>query len=81
MNEAQTRKIADEQIAAYFKKLEKETDSSTWARMAITWAMTNGIMVGDKEGDPKSFRPKDLPTREELAQVAYNIYKNFIADR
>lgn len=81
LDEAQTRKIADEQISAYFKKLEKETDSSAWAKMAITWAMTNGIMVGDKEGDPKSFRPKDLPTREELAQVAYNIYKNFIADR
>ena len=81
LNEEQTRKIADEQIAAYFKKLEKETKASSWADMAITWAMANGIMVGDKVGDPKSFRPKDLPTREELAQVAYNIYKNLIADK
>lgn len=81
LNEEQARKIADEQIAAYFKKLEKETKASSWADMAITWAMANGIMVGDKVGDPKSFRPKDLPTREELAQVAYNIYKNLIADK
>lgn len=81
LNETETRKIADEQIAAYFKKLEQETASSSWSKMAITWAMSNGIMVGDKEGDPDSFRPKDLPTREELAQVAYNIYKNLIAGK
>lgn len=50
-----------------------EDKISSWAKDAVTNVATKGIMKGDENGN---FRPKDYPTREELAVVVNNILNN-----
>jgi N-acetylmuramoyl-L-alanine amidase len=46
---------------------------AVWAQTAVKTMHDLGIMVGDDEGN---FRPKDPLTREEAAQLVYNLLKN-----
>lgn len=45
-------------------------DHSTWATDAVKYCVDNGIFKGDGNGD---FRWKDPITREEMAQLIYNL--------
>lgn len=47
-------------------------DHSTWATDAVKYCVDNGIFKGDGNGD---FRWKDPITREEMAQLIYNMNK------
>ncbi|MCK5849063.1 MAG: S-layer homology domain-containing protein [Caldisericia bacterium] len=51
------------------KKLYDDVDEKRWSYPAIEYVSRAGIMTGDEYG----FRPKDPVTREELAQVIYNL--------
>jgi len=61
-----------EKKKAEVKKTSYKDDDkiSIWAKDAITNVTSQGIMRGDENGN---FRPKDYPTREELAVVANNL--------
>lgn len=72
MNEAQITELIDKRIKKYFDDLEGK-EASDWSADAITFVKNTQTMVGDPDG---KFRPKDLVTREELAQTIYN-YDNY----
>lgn len=71
MTEAEVIKIIDQRINKFFNDLETKA-ASDYSKDAIDYVKENGIMVGDPDG---KFRPKDFPTREELAQVIFNMSK------
>jgi len=48
---------------------EDWTEVSAWARDAVKYCNDSKLMVGDS----KKFRPKDNITREEMAQILYNL--------
>lgn len=63
-----------DQWKEYQKKYEKELADmqvSDWAKPAVEWAKKEGILNGDSDG---KMRPRDYITREEMAQVEYNIH-------
>ena len=72
MNEAQITELIDKRIKKYFDDLEGK-EASDWSADAIKFVKNTQTMVGDPDG---KFRPKDLVTREELAQTIYN-YDNY----
>lgn len=46
-------------------------DISPWAEEAVTWAMENGILRGNQDGDPMA---KKVCTREEAAVMMKRLY-------
>lgn len=55
------------------KRLYKDGEQiAKWAMEAVTECNKLGLMSGDKTGN---FRPKDNLTREEAAQLIYNLYR------
>ena len=44
---------------------------SNWAKPAVDWAKKEGVMNGDDDG---KMRPRSYITREEMAQVMYNMH-------
>ena len=72
MTEAQITELIDKRIKKYFDDLEAK-EASDWSADAIKFVKNAATMVGDPDG---KFRPKDLVTREELAQTIYN-YDNY----
>lgn len=71
LNEAQIRKIVQEEIAGYFIQQAKKP-VSIWAQPAVAYCRENGIMNGDRDG---TFRPQSFITRQESAQVAMELHK------
>ena len=69
-----------------FKKLMKQyreelrdNDCGSWSQEARDWVTTNGIFNGSgnsPDGTP-NYMWEDLTTREQLAQVIYNLAKKF----
>ena len=57
-----------------FRRLDmkfKDVDPKRWSFPAIDWVSNEKIMKGDEYG----FRPKDSMTREEMAQILFNLHK------
>lgn len=52
---------------------EEKDEPSAWAKNAADWAIENGIFTGDGNGN---YRWHDKITREEVAQVLYNMANN-----
>ena len=50
-------------------KLYDDVDEKRWSYPAIDYVTRAGIMAGDENG----FRPRDPITREEVAQVIFNL--------
>lgn len=71
MTEAEVIKLIDQRINKYFADLETK-EASDYSKDAIDFVKANKIMVGDPDG---KFRPRDLITREEVAQTVFNAFK------
>lgn len=64
-----------EQWKEYWARYEKEQaaeEVSGWAEKAVEHVKSTGVMVGDGNG---KFRPQSPVSRQELAQVLYNLGK------
>ena len=72
LTEAEVKKLAREEIEAYFAELAKKPVSS-WAKDAVDFVKDEGLMNGDADG---SFRPQSFITRQELAAVLKNEHEN-----
>ena len=68
LTEAEVKKIARQEIEAYFAELAKKPVSS-WAKDAVAFVQAEGLMNGDADG---KFRPKSFITRQEVAAVLKN---------
>lgn len=67
--------LSYEQFVEYITRYENERAQraeSEWAKKAVEYCRENGIMVGDKNGN---FKPQSPITRQEAAQVVYNLRK------
>lgn len=73
LNEVQIRKIIQKEIECYFDRQAKKPVSG-WATEAVTYCKEKGIMNGDTDGN---FCPQSLITRQEVAQVAMTLHKEF----
>ena len=69
LTEAEVKKLARQEIEAYFAELDKKPVSS-WAKDAVEFVQKEGLMNGDADG---SFRPQSFITRQELAAVLENL--------
>ena len=66
-------KVSYEQFKEYMARYQKEQGEkpvSGWAEKAVEHVKETGAMVGDGNG---KFRPQSPVTRQELAQVLYNL--------
>lgn len=68
LTEAEVKKIARQEIEAYFAELAKKPVSN-WAKDAVDFVKEEGLMNGDADG---SFRPQSFITRQEVAAVLKN---------
>ena len=68
LTEAEVKKLARQEIEAYFAELAKKPVSS-WAKDAVAFVQAEGLMNGDADG---KFRPKSFITRQEVAAVLKN---------
>ena len=68
LTEAEVKKLARQEIEAYFAELAKKPVSS-WAKDAVGFVKEEGLMNGDADG---SFRPQSFITRQEVAAVLKN---------
>ena len=68
LTEAEVKKLARQEIEAYFAELAKKPVSS-WAKGAVDFVKDEGLMNGDADG---SFRPQSFITRQEVAAVLKN---------
>ena len=68
LTEADVKKLARQEIEAYFAELAKKPVSS-WAKDAVDFVKEEGLMNGDPGGN---FRPKSFITRQEVAVVLKN---------
>ena len=68
LTEAEVKKLARQEIEAYFAELAKKPVSS-WAKDAVNFVKKEGLMNGDADG---SFRPQSFITRQEVAAVLKN---------
>ena len=68
LTEAEVKKLARQEIEAYFAELAKKPVSS-WAKDAVGFVKKEGLMNGDADG---SFRPQSFITRQEVAAVLKN---------
>lgn len=69
LTEAEVKKLARQEIEAYFAELDKKPVSS-WAKDAVEFVQKEGLMNGDADGQ---FRPQSNVTRQELAAVLKNL--------
>lgn len=76
-----TTKKEDDEMLSYEKFIEYMTRyeqeraqraESEWAKKAVEYCRENGFMVGDEKGN---FKPQSPITRQEAAQVVYNLRK------
>ena len=66
-------KLTDAQILELAQRIDTVLSAqapSPWSADARTWAEKQGIISGDQSGNKKY---KKYATREELAQILYNI--------
>ena len=68
LTEAEVKKLARQEIEAYFAELAKKPVSS-WAKDAVDFVTAECLMNGDADG---SFRPQSFITRQEVAAVLKN---------
>lgn len=68
LTEAEVKKLARQEIKAYFAELAKKPVSN-WAKDAVAFVQAEGLMNGDADG---SFRPQSFITRQEVAAVLKN---------
>ena len=68
LTEAEVKKLARQEIEAYFAELAKKPVSN-WAKDAVAFVQAEGLMNGDADG---SFRPQSFITRQEVAAVLKN---------
>ena len=68
LTEAEVKKIARQEIEAYFNELAKKPVSN-WAKEAVEFVQAEGLMNGDADGN---FRPQSFITRQEEAAVLMN---------
>ena len=68
LTEAEVKKLARQEIEAYFAELAKKPVSN-WAKDAVAFVQAEGLMNGDADG---KFRPKSFITRQEVAAVLKN---------
>lgn len=68
LTEAEAKKIARQEIEAYFGEQAKKPVAD-WAEAHVKTVQERGIMNGDEEG---GFRPCSLVTRQELAATMVN---------
>ena len=68
LTEAEAKKIARQEIEAYFAEQAKKPVAS-WAEAHVKTVQERGIMNGDEEG---GFRPYSPVTRQELAATVVN---------
>lgn len=68
LTEAEAKKIARQEIEAYFGEQAKKP-TADWAQTHVKTVQERGIMNGDEEG---GFRPYSLVTRQELAATMVN---------
>ena len=68
LTEAEVKKIARQEIEAYFAELAKKPVSN-WAKDAVDFVTAECLMNGDADG---SFRPQSFITRQEVAAVLKN---------
>ncbi|MFR3237404.1 MAG: GH25 family lysozyme [Acutalibacter sp.] len=68
LTEAEVKKIARQEIEAYFNELAKKPVSN-WAKEAVEFVQAEGLMNGDADGN---FRPQSPITRQEVAAVLMN---------
>lgn len=64
-----------EQFKKYMERYENEKSKRTvseWAKQAVEYCRSNGLMIGDTSN---GFRPQSAITRQEVAQVVYNLRK------
>ncbi|MCD8145232.1 MAG: phage tail tip lysozyme [Oscillospiraceae bacterium] len=59
---------------AYFTDVERDV----WYTSAIVWARSNGIVNGTSA---TTFAPNDTVTREQMAQILYNYYTEYLGNR
>lgn len=67
--------LSYEKFVEYMERYEREKSKrgeSEWAKKAVAYCRENGIMVGDENGN---FKPQSPITRQEAAQVVYNLRK------
>ena len=69
LTEAEVKKIARQEIEAYFAELAKKPVAD-WAQEAVEFVQQEGLMRGDAEG---GFRPQSFITRQEVAAVLKNL--------
>lgn len=65
--------LSYEDFVKYMRRYEREKAErpvSEWAEGAVKYCRENGIMNGDDDGE---FRPQSAVTRQEVAQVIYNL--------
>ena len=68
LTEAEVKKLARQEIEAYFAGLAKKPVSN-WAKEAVEFVQAEGLMNGDTDGN---FRPQSPITRQEVAAVLMN---------
>ena len=68
LTEAEVKKLARQEIEAYFAELAKKPVSN-WAKDAVDFVTAECLMNGDADG---SFRPQSFITRQEVAAVLKN---------
>ena len=68
LTEAEVKKLARQEIEAYFNELAKKPVSN-WAKEAVEFVQAEGLMNGDADGN---FRPQSPITRQEVAAVLMN---------
>ena len=68
LTEAEVKKLARQEIEAYFNELAKKPVSN-WAKEAVECVQAEGLMNGDTDGN---FRPQSPITRQEVAAVLMN---------
>lgn len=73
LTEAQVRKIAREELQAYQNELAKKPASDGWGEKAQAWAVEQGVIQGDPDGN---LRPRSHITREEAEQMLKNYHEN-----
>ena len=69
MTEVDVKKLARQEIEAYFAELGKQAASDGWGETITKWAKQAGIAGGDPDGN---MRPRSHITREETFQVVKN---------
>ena len=60
-----------QKVTAELQKKEKDNTPASWAKSSVNWAVNNGIIAGDANGD---LMLKSYPTREQLCVILKRLY-------